>query len=457
MKNTVPYPFLPRFGFLFLWLLAPLLAQADYFWTERARPMPEWVENEVIYEVNIRQYSEEGTFAALEADLDRIQDLGVGILWLMPIHPIGEVNRKGELGSYYAVKDYRDVNPEFGDKAAFKSLVEAIHARGMRVILDWVANHSAWDNPLTETRPDLYERDDDGNLVPPHGTDWTDVVQFDINHPGLADYHIGAMRYWIETYDVDGFRCDYALGLPMSFWNEVNAALREVKPELFMLAESDSGAMHLEAFDLTYGWKVMHQFDRIAQGKAPANSLDGILADRRLALPRGANEMLFTSNHDENSWLGTVFERLGGGIEPFAVLSMTLNGVPLIYNGQEAGLNKRLEFFQRDPIDWQPSPLFDFYRKLIDLRKTHPALRTGMPFHRVATTMDESIYAFMRKASDGRSVLVVANLTAKDAEFVIGGPDVAGTWTELFSGATEELGDTTELQLNSWDYLVLYQ
>lgn len=445
-----------------LWLLACSLSQIlpaaesapEFFWTETANPMPAWMENQVLYEVNIRQYSEAGTFAAIEADLDRIHALGAHTLWLMPIHPIGEINRKGELGSYYSVKDYKDVNPEFGDKAAFKSLVDAIHARGMRVILDWVANHSAWDNPLTATHPELYETNADGEFVPPHGTDWTDVIQFQIDHPGLVDLHVDAMRYWIETYGVDGFRCDFALGLPIEFWNAVSSALMKTRSDLFLLAESDHGAMQLEAFDATYGWEVMHQFDKIAQGHAPANSLDGILGKRSLILPEGAREMLFTSNHDENSWLGTDLQRLGGGIETFAVLAMTMDGIPLIYNGQEAALNKRLEFFQRDPIDWRPSPRFAFYQKLNQLKADHPAMRTGVPIRRIYSTEDDKVFAYTREADGGDAVLVVANLTAKDIEFHLGGAGLSGEWIEVFSEESTLFQSTQPMELESWGYRV---
>lgn len=418
-------------------------------------PLPAWMADQVIYEINVRQYSEAGTFAAVEADLDRLANLGVGTLWLMPIHPIGEVNRKGPLGSYYAVKDYYAVNPEFGGEPAFRSLMQAAHARGMRVILDWVANHSAWDNPLTREQPELYETDASGNFVPPHGTDWTDVIQFDLEHPGLLALHIDAMRYWVTEYGVDGFRCDYALGLPVPFWNAVTAALQAVRPDLFMLAESAQGEFQKAAFHLTYGWELMHQFDRIAQGKAPATSLDGILAARALALPRGGREMLMTSNHDENSWLGTDLERMGGGARVFAVLTLTMDGIPLVYNGQEAGLDKRLAFFERDPIDWQPSPLFDFYKTLIALRRSHPALRPGLPLQRVATTHNESIYAFTRTTTAGQAVMVVANLTARDLDFHIGGPSVEGEWTDLFSGERIRFAATEAMELRSWGFRVL--
>lgn len=430
-------------------------------WERTARSLPAWAENATIYEINVRQYSEEGTFAALEADLDRIQALGVKILWLMPIHPIGVVNRKGSLGSYYAVKDYFGINPEFGNEDSFRSFVQAAQKRGLKVILDWVANHSAWDNPLTQTHPHIYETDAEGRFIPPHGTDWTDVIQFQLDHPEFMQTQIEAMSYWVTQFGIDGFRCDYALGLPVAYWEKVNQALRELRPDLFLLAESDQGEMLTEAFDLVYGWELMHGFDAIAQGRAPANSLDGILARRSLILPQAGREMLMITNHDENSWNGTVFERLGGGHRTFAVLSFTMNGIPLIYNGQEIGLDRRLEFFEKDPIDWKESPLTDFYQSLTSLRSAHPALRPGSPTTRLATTDDASVYAFMRGSTEadgnGRTVLVVANLTARNLSVRAAHPALAGTWTDAFTGLEVTLDNHALFPFKSWGYVVLYR
>lgn len=435
----------------------PVETPGGFHWTEQANPMPEWVANQVIYELNVRQYSEKGTFAAVEADLDRIEDLGAHLIWLMPIHPVGEIERKGTLGSYYSVQNYFDVNPEFGTKEDFKSLVNAAHSRGMRVILDWVANHSAWDNPLAQEQPGLYETDAEGRFVPPHGTDWTDVIQFDIHNPELVKLHTEAMSYWVKNYGVDGFRCDVASALPVEFWNSVTAALREIKPDIFMLAESDAGDLQLESFDATYGWKLMHQFNAIAQGRAAASSIDSVLAETQLILPDGGREMLFTSNHDENSWAGTVFERLGGGVQVFAVLKMTLDGIPLIYNGQEIGLDKRLEFFEKDPIDWKPSPLTEFYKKLTGLKRTHPALRTGAGFVRIPSTNNETVYAFLRNAGPDKAVLVVANLAAGDSKVTLGHPFLKGIWTDLFTGEQVLLESTETMDLRSWGHRVLFR
>jgi cyclomaltodextrinase / maltogenic alpha-amylase / neopullulanase len=452
---------LPRTALLGAFALSGLLPLAaaeptpELLWQQPSTSLPEWMRNQTIYEINVRQYSEAGTFAAVEADLDRLESLGVGTLWLMPIHPIGKVNRKGTLGSYYSISDYQAVNPEFGTKDDFRSLVRAAHARGMRVILDWVGNHTAWDHPYTESHPEFFMTDHTGSFIPPLGFDWTDVIQIDYNHPGVLDFHLDAMRYWVEEFGIDGYRCDYATGIPTEFWDRLMAALLETRGDLFLLAEAEVPSHQLNAFHASYGWAMMHAFNAIAQGKESASHLDDVLAQTGLQFPAGSDFLYLTSNHDENTWLGTVFERLGGGVEPFAVLSFALDGIPMIYNGQEAGLDKRIEFFERDPIEWREHRLFAFYQTLVALKTEHPALRTGAPFARVPTTMNSSIYALLRGEAGGPQVLVVANLTAGNHEFGLGAEGLAGNWRDVFSGETVVLGDSWHLELPSWRYRVL--
>jgi len=449
---------------LVVWLLAarPVFA-GELLWTQPSTELPDWIRNRVIYEINVRQYSEEGSFAAVEADLDRIERLGVSVLWFMPIHPIGAVNRKGELGSYYAVADYMGVNPEFGSPEDFKSLVDAAHARGMKVILDWVGNHTAWDNPLALEHPEYFLTGPDGQLIPPpEFPDWADVIQLDFSHPGVLEYQTRAMRFWVTEFGVDGYRCDYATGVPTSYWNDLMAALLETRPDLFLLAEAEVADHQLEAFHASYGWPVMHAFNDVAQGKKAASAIDDVLNRLRLEFPAGADFLYMTSNHDENSWNGTVFERLGGGAETFAVLSYMLDGIPLIYNGQEAGMDHRLEFFTRDPIDWKEHKFFGLYRTLNSLRRNHPALATGAASIRIPTTKDESVYALMREA-EGRKVLLVANLSAKDFEtdedkdegVYLGSESLVGTWEDAFTGERLELGPSTHFSLQTWRYRLL--
>jgi len=416
---------------------------------------PDWVRSAVIYEINVRQYSTAGNFAAVTADLPRIRDLGVDVLWFMPIHPIGEINRKGPLGSYYAIKDYYGINPEFGTAEDFKRLVDAAHAQGLRVILDWVGNHTAWDHPLAREHPDYYVRDQAGRFQPPTGFDWTDVIQLDFSNPAVLDYEYAAMAYWIQNYGIDGFRCDFATGVPTPFWNELSARLRVLRPELFLLSESELPQHQLHAFNASYAFDMMHTINAVAQGRSGVSHIDDTLARSRVRFPAGAALLYYTSNHDENTWQGTEFERLGRGAAAFAVLTFVLDGIPLIYNGQEIGLDRRLEFFERDPIEWKPdASLTAFYRTLVKLRREHPALRTGAAMRRIPTTQNESVYALLREAGDQR-VLAILNLTARDVTADLHDPRLAGRWRDAFSGEEIEQASHAPVALRAWAFRVL--
>ena len=387
---------------------------------------PEWAANATIYEVNLRQYTPEGTLRAFEAHLPRLAKMGVVILWLMPIHPVGEVGRKGSLGSPYAVRDYYGVNPEFGTLEDLQHLVRAAHALGMRVILDWVANHTSRDNALIAQHPAWYRHDAQGQLVAPVA-DWTDVVALDYANPELRAYMTEALRYWLRAADVDGFRCDVAGLVPTDFWDEVRPALEELKP-VFMLAEWDelypSGGLtweefnsdtHLleKAFDMSFGLRLHYLLDSIAEGKAALADIDDYLAAERAKYPPTVYLMHFTSNHDVNSWDGTEYERLGALALPCAVLTALLPGMPLLYSGQETGLDRRLAFFDKDPITWGSYPLQDFYTKLLQLKKRHPALRNGDPDSRFQRLSGPAgLYAFVREKA-GSAVVVLINTTAE--------------------------------------------
>ena len=416
--------------------------------------LPDWVKNEVIYEINVRQYSTAGTFAAVEADLARIHDLGVRVLWFMPIHPIGKQNRKGELGSYYAVQDYTGINPEFGDLADWKHLVSTAQAMGFRIVMDWVANHTAWDHPWTQTHPEYYARNGDGSFVPPFGFDWTDVIQINFNNRGVWQAQIDAMKFWINETGVDGFRCDYATGVPTAFWNEVGAQLRAVKPDVFLLAEAEVPQHQLHAFNAAYSFGMMHVINDIAKGEKSAAAIDVELAKTATLFPAGSTLINYTTNHDENSWQGTVFERLGGGVQAFGVLTYLLDGIPLIYNGQEAGLDKRLEFFTRDPIEWRKHGLAVFYQTLNQLRRDNRALHTGSRFVRIPTTANDAIFAVLREAQ-GRGVLAWVNLTGKAVSFDLAHPEIAGEWMDVFSGKSETLARGISLTLEPWEFRIL--
>lgn len=334
---------------------------------------PQWAAQATIYEVNIRQYTPEGTINAFREHLGRLDSMGVEILWIMPVQPIGKKNRKGPLGSYYSIRDYTAINPQFGSMADFKALVKEAHEWGMHVILDWVANHTAFDHPWTAQHPEWYHHDSTGAIKAPV-EDWSDVADLNYEEPGLRQAMRQAMRFWVEEAGVDGFRCDVAMMVPMDFWVNTRRSLDSLK-DVFMLAEAEGPAFY-KAFDMTYGWELHHLMNETAQGKtSPAELMDYIHHSDSAYGPADLR-MYFTTNHDENSWNGTVFERLGPDHRNFFVLAATLpHGMPLVYSGQEAGLSKRLRFFDKDTIRWgQRDSLYHFYHDLLHLKLGHPAL-----------------------------------------------------------------------------------
>ena len=377
---------------------------------------PAWAASANIYEVNIRQYTPEGTFRAFEKHLPRLRRMGVDVLWIMPINPISRKERKGTLGSYYAVSDYKAVNPEYGDLADFRHLVDAAHRQGFKVILDWVANHTGWDHVWVDQHPEWYKRNGRGELEGYHYTDlsdhheevWADVLGLDYAKPEVRAGMIDAMSYWLKVADIDGFRCDVAWTLPVDFWDEARTALDRIKP-VFMLAEADTPEMQVNAFDMTYDWKLYHLLIDVAKGKADARDLARLYTDPPRRYPAGAYRMTFTSDHDENSWNGTDRELYGKGANAMAVLAATLPGMPLVYSGQEDGLNKRLKFFDKDPIAWQRFDRAPFYAGLLALKHRHPALSSAMEQGnlQVIDTGNAKVFAFRRvKGSDRVTVAV---------------------------------------------------
>lgn len=378
---------------------------------------PEWSRSASIYEVNLRQFTAEGTLAAFDRELPRLKALGVGIVWLMPVQPIGAKNRKGPLGSYYAIRDYRAVDPALGTLEDFKRVVSHAHGLGLKVILDWVANHTAWDHDWVTVHPDWYQRDAHGKLhYVVYGSGrakeaWTDVVGLDYRQPALWEAMIEAMKYWVHEADIDGFRCDVAGRVPVPFWNRARAELDAMKP-VFMLAEADDPALHRAAFDMTYNWDLLLVMRAVAAGKRSARDLGAFLLQPAKAFPPDAYRMNFTSNHDVNSWTGTDRELFGNGFEAFATLAALWPGMPLVYGGQEAAVDKRLKFFERDPIDWGTRPREEFYRRLIALKIQHPALWNGIAggAPRVIETGNAAVFAFERwQGVDG--VRLLANLS----------------------------------------------
>lgn len=417
---------------------------------------PEWSHATNIYEVNVRQFTPEGTFNAFAAALPRLKDMGVETLWFMPIQPVGLKNRKGTLGSYYSIRDYSSVNPEFGTIDDFKSLVKEAHKQGFRVIIDWVANHTSWDHVWTTMHPEFYSTDANGNFRPPF-PDWADVLDLNYQHKELTTAMIREMKYWVDETGIDGFRCDMAHLVPLDFWIQARTELDTIRP-LFWLAETEEALYH-RAFDASYTWEFLHKMEQYWRKETDISGLDSILtkyADTVFA--PSAIRMFFTSNHDENSHSGTEFDRMGDAAKPFAVLCATLNGIPLLYSGQELPLRKKIAFFEKDPIPWSGTNEFhDFYKKLLTLHSSHPALRAAdstTTTTRLHQNDAQGVFAFIRKSGE-KEVLVVLNLSDKAiAALNVVDAAVKGKFTELF---TEELWDANsekKMSINGWGYKV---
>jgi 1,4-alpha-glucan branching enzyme len=418
---------------------------------------PAWSKNAVIYQINTRQFTPEGTFAAAQKELPRLKALGVDILWLMPIHPIGEQNRKGTLGSPYAVRDYYGVNPEFGTKADLKAFVDAAHAQGMKVVLDWVANHTAWDNPMHVEHPDWYEKDWKGANRPTPWWDWSDIIDLDYSKPGLRQYMTGALKYWVREFGIDGYRCDVAGYVPLDFWENARAELDAIKP-VFMLAEFDMRDVHARAFDASYAWKWNNAMRDIATKGADVQTLFGYYSEHESAWPKAAMRMTYTENHDQNAWEGTQFERFGPGLNNAIILSFVGEGIPLIHNGQEAGNDRRLKFFEKDPIAWRDHPNADLFKRLIVFRKSHPALANapwGATMTPVVNSEPSKVLSFVR-ATTGDKVFALFNMSGEPKTVSFSDGPVIGDYREWGRDAAVTVNATTKLTLAPWSARILY-
>ena len=383
------------------------------------------IKDGVIYEANIRQYSESGKFEDFTKDIYKLKDLGVKIIWLMPIHPISKTNRKGTLGSYYSISDYKAVNPEFGNKDDLDKLIKEAHKHDMLVILDWVANHTGWDHKWIKNKPDYYTKNENGEITDPinpttgESWGWTDVADLNFDNMEMQNEMIKAMEYWVKEYDIDGYRLDAAHSCPASFWKKSIERLKKIK-NVLMLAESDGyhtgGFELIELFDMSYNWSGHHVLNRIY--KKENNS-----EDLKLNINRNLNDysskhilMNFTSNHDENTWAGTVFDRYGDGAKTFAALTYFLPGIPLIYNGQEYGLNKRLEFFEKDFIAKKQSDFYEFYSNLNSLKKENSILDIDSEIKfEIIETNNKNLICYKRTKNND-SMYFVANLSEESQE-----------------------------------------
>lgn len=425
------------------------------FKIEEKMKLTDWCKNANIYEVNIRQYTAEGTINAFRKHLPRLKDMGIDILWIMPIQPIGIKNRKGKLGSYYSIRDYNLINPEFGTMDDFKELIKDAHESGMFVLLDWVANHTAWDHVWTNSNPDFYKINEDGNFISPW--DWSDVIALNYENPAMRLQMIDAMKFWIEETAIDGFRCDMAGLVPTDFWNEAREALEKIKP-IFMLAEDEENAALLEyAFNMNFTWEMHHLMNAVAKGEQKASEIWWKYLAQKEVYPENALRMYFTSNHDEDSHSGTAVERMGKGAETFAVLTYILPGMPLIYSGQETGTDKRLQFFEKDEIDWTEIPLHAFYQILNSIKKQNKALWNGLyegTIIDINKGQNKNIFACTRER-DGNRVISVLNLSNKNQQLVLKNDLLAGKYTDAFTNEDVYPGKGFTFDLKPWEYVIL--
>jgi 1,4-alpha-glucan branching enzyme len=417
---------------------------------------PEWSKNATIYEVNVRQFTKEGNFKAFEAHLPRLKEMGVDIIWLMPIHPIGEKNRKGKLGSYYAVKDYLGVNPEFGTMDEFKSLVKKIHSMGMYVIIDWVANHTSWDNPLANEHPEWYTKTREGNFQPTPWYDWDDIIDLDYDHPGLRKYMTEALKFWVKEADIDGYRCDTGGFIPTDFWDNARAEMDAIKP-VFMLAEWESRDLHKNAFDMTYAWSLWDKMHNATVGNKGIGGLVEYMAHDVNTFPKGGYRMTFTDNHDKNSWEGNQFSNFGAALPACIVFTGVVNGMPLIYSGQEAGLDRSLAFFEKDEIVWKNHPNAELFKSVFKLKHENQALWNGDwggEMVRIYSDKMDEVISFSREKNNN-IVIPIINFTKKPVKVKLNTKYYKGTYKNWFTNKMITLNGEDTMDLAPWEYVVL--
>ncbi|REE80021.1 glycosidase [Lutibacter oceani] len=435
----------------------------------------EVLESAVIYEANIRQYSPEGTFNKFTEDIPVLKELGVKIIWLMPINPISEIKRKATgdlftseiedvelrkkyLGSYYSVSDYKAINPEFGTKEDFDNLVKEAHKNGIYVIVDWVPNHTGWDHPWITAHPDFYTQNEKGEIIDPINPDtgeswgWTDTADLNYDNKEMRKEMISDLKYWVENYNIDGYRMDVAHKVPVDFFETAVDELKKIKP-IFMLAEAEQPDLLHKAFDMHYGWEAHHIFNEIANGKKDVSAFDEYVTRNDSILEKDDINMNFITNHDENSWNGTLLERMPNKKEVFTALIYLMKGMPLIYSGQEYDLSHRLKFFEKDEIPKEKGAYFDLLKKLGALKNNNTALNGGKnaaSYIRIQTSDDKSILAFSRE-KNGQKVTFIANLSNKNLEFTL---DKIGESVEFFTNEKVNFSKEKMNTLKAWDYKI---
>lgn len=408
----------------------------------------------IIYQVNIRAFSDEGTLDAVRQKLDHIKELGANVVYLMPIYPVGQERSAGGLGSPYAVKDYKAVNPDFGTLADLRALVDEAHSKGLAVILDWVANHTAWDNAWITQHPDWYKQDASGNIIIPPGTNYNDVAQLNFDNTEMRAAMIDAMTYWVYTANIDGFRCDYADFVGQGFWTEAIAKVRSVKnQQLLMLAEG-SRLNHFQAgFDFTFGFNYFYSLEQVFKGAKTATFLQESNATEYAGNYTESQRVVrYTTNHDVNLSDGTPYQLFGGKDGSLAafVVAAYMRSVPMVYNGQEIGYNQRLDYFNRTPIDWTTADasVLTEYKKILAFRTTSDAIKRGT----FTGYSSDAVSAFTMK-KDGETVLVLANLTGNATGYIAPSQLTNIAWKDAFTNATVSL--TSQLTLQPYQYLVL--
>ena len=426
------------------------------------------IDTAVIYEANIRQYSISGHFDEFTKDIPQLKQLGVKIIWLMPVFPISETKRKATggkdskfstdfpeaeqakyLGSYYAVSDFTKINPEFGTIEDFRILIKTAHDNGMFVILDWVPNHTGWDHIWIKNNPDYYTKDKDGNITHPKGTDWTDVADLNYDNKAMRKEMIEDMQYWLKEENVDGFRCDVAGSVPMDFWQEAVPQLRGTK-DIFMLAEAWEPELFKDGlFDMGYAWDGHHIMNDIAQGKKKAIDFYKYLDERNTKYETNDIVMNFITNHDENSWSGTIDERMGEAAPALLALEYMTTGMPLIYSGMEYDMNHRLKFFEKDSIPKTKGKMWPLLVKLGAMKNHNPALsesNIGAQTERI-DTKNRNILSFSRQ-KNGSEVMYLANLSSKEQSFEI---MPQGKFLNYMTNESFEI-DSPKMTLKPWEY-----
>ena len=424
--------------------------------TKMTNSPSEWKHHTNIYEVNLRQYTKEGTFRAFEKEMPRLKEMGVKTLWLMPITPISQKVKKGTMGSQYAAHDYVSINPEFGNLEDFKHLVDEAHKMGFNVIIDWVANHTGWDHVWTKSHPEYYLKDPKTNdFQIASGMD--DIIELDYKNPAMRQAMIDAMKFWVKETNIDGFRCDLASWVEVDFWQQARPEVEKIKP-LFFIGEFDEldNPDYGKVFDASYSWTWMHKTADYYKKDLPLSELKDLLI-KYSAIGDESMRAWFTTNHDENTWNGTEYEKYGLIAKPLAVFSATWNGVPLLYSGQELPNTKRLEFFEKDVIEWNGNnQMASFYQTLLNLKSTNPALRGGdsnVTTYLLKTSADDKILAYVRKNGKDE-VLVVLNMSKEAVNFKIEDEQVSGSFKNVFDQTKRDFATHKNFEMKAGDYAV---